>query len=110
MIHQLRVYEIFDHNKAPFHRRFEQHAWRIMKQYGFEILAFWEGREDDRPVFLYLLEWPDETTKDAAWASFGADQEWKDIKEATGAEHGKMVGSIRDTTLEPTSYSPGRVG
>src|SRR5439155_18965891 len=34
MIHQLRVYEIFDQNKQAFHDRFRDHAWRIMRSYG----------------------------------------------------------------------------
>ncbi len=29
MIHQLRIYEIFEHNKAAFHERFTRHALRI---------------------------------------------------------------------------------
>ena len=109
MIHQLRTYEIFEHNKAAFHRRFEEHAWRIMKTHGFDIVAFWDAVEDDGPVFVYLLSWPDEDTMGAAWASFMADREWAEIKEKTGAEHGKMVGAIRDHTLIPTAYSPDRI-
>ena len=110
MIHQLRTYEIFEHNKAAFHRRFEDHAWRIMKTHGFQIAAFWEAEEDGRQVFVYLLTWSDEQTMGTAWDAFMADQEWKDIKERTGAEHGQMVGAIRDQTLIPTAYSPGRIG
>ena len=109
MIHQLRTYEIFEHNKAAFHRRFEDHAWRIMKTYGFDIVAFWEAEEDGRPVFVYLLDWPDEAAMVSAWQSFMADEEWRDIKARTGAEHGQMVGAIRDQTLVPTPYSPNRI-
>ena len=32
MIHQLRVYEIFEHDKAAFHERFRDHAARLMRQ------------------------------------------------------------------------------
>ena len=39
MIHQLRIYEIFEHNKAAFHDRFRDHAARIMQTSGFEIIA-----------------------------------------------------------------------
>jgi hypothetical protein len=30
VVHQLRIYEIFDHNKQAFHDRFRNHAMRIM--------------------------------------------------------------------------------
>ncbi len=48
MIHQLRIYEIFERNKAAFHDRFRDHAARIMRSYGFDIIAMW-GREN-RPA------------------------------------------------------------
>ena len=104
----MRTYQIFPENKDAFHARFEQHAWRIMRKYGFEIQAFWESEEDGDPVFVYLLEWPDETTMRSAWEAFMADQEWSDIKAATSAKHGQMVGWIRDHPLTATSYSPTR--
>ncbi len=106
MIHQLRTYEIFEHNKAAFHARFRDHAWRLMKQYGFEILAFWESAEDNKTVFRYLLQWDDEASMDAAWTAFAANEEWKEIKRVTGAEHGDLVGDIAGVVLTPTDYSP----
>jgi len=106
MIHQLRIYEIFDTNKAAFHARFRDHAARIMRNYGFKIVAMWETREDDKPRFVYLIEWPDEATKSATWTAFMADAEWAEIKRATAAEHGALVGAIEDRLLTPLDYSP----
>jgi hypothetical protein len=106
MIHQLRIYEIFEHNKAAFHARFRDHAMRIMRRYAFEIVAMWEARRENRTEFVYLLRWPDEAAMRSAWANFMADAEWKDIKRVTGAEHGELVGDIADRTLRLTDYSP----
>ena len=105
MINQLRIYEIFDENKAAFHDRFRDHAARIMRRYGFRIVAMWEARGDGKTEFVYLLEWPDEPAKDAAWAAFMADEEWAEIKQVTAAEHGSLVGDIEDRVLDATSYS-----
>lgn len=106
MIYQLRIYEIFEHNKAAFHDRFRDHAARIMRTYGFDILAMWETRIDDRTEFVYLLAWPDETTMRSAWAQFMADEEWKEIKRVTGQQHGVLVGKIEERVLTLTNYSP----
>ncbi|HEV8436483.1 MAG TPA: NIPSNAP family protein [Methylomirabilota bacterium] len=106
MIHQLRIYEIFEHNKAAFHERFRDHAARIMQKYGFDIVAMWEAKRDRRTEFVYLLAWPDETVKSAAWARFMADDEWKEIKRVTAAKHGDLVGAIEDRLLVLTGYSP----
>jgi heme-degrading monooxygenase HmoA len=107
MIQQLRIYEIFENNKAAFHNRFRDHAARIMRtRYGFRIVAMWETRVSDRTEFVYLLEWPDEAAKAAAWSAFMADAEWSEIKHVTHAAHGLMVGEIEDRLLVPTDYSP----
>ena len=95
MIHQLRIYEIFEHNKAAFHARFRNHATRIMRRHGFRILAMWEAK-GKRTEFVYLLEWSDEAAKASAWAAFMADQEWAGIKRAMAAEHGDLVGAQED--------------
>jgi hypothetical protein len=55
---------------------------------------------------VYLLSWPDVATKEAAWNAFRADEEWKDVKRVTAAEHGELVGEIEDRVLTPTAYSP----
>jgi len=109
MIQQLRIYEIYEKNKAQFHARFRDHAARIMRtKYGFEIVAMWETKFEGRTEFAYLLEWPDEATKTAQWAAFMADAEWTEIKRVTHAEHGLMVGAIEDRLLVPVDYSPAR--
>ena len=108
MIHQLRIYEIFEHNKAAFHDRFRDHAARIMKIYGFNILAMWETKTDQRTEFLYLLSWPNETTMRDAWTRFMADEEWKEIKRVTSAKYGDLVGGIEDRVLVMTDYSPSK--
>jgi heme-degrading monooxygenase HmoA len=105
MIHQLRIYEIFEHNKGAFHARFRDHAARIMGRHGFHIVAMWEATSPKRTEFVYLLRWPDEQTKSRAWETFMADQEWSNIKKVTGAQ-GSLVGEIEDRLLVPTDYSP----
>jgi NIPSNAP protein len=106
LIQQLRIYEIFERNKAAFHVRFRDHAMRIMRRYGFEFLSLWESSTDGRTEFVYLLLWPDLATKEAAWRGFMADPEWQEIKRLTKAEHGDLVGEIEDRVLRPTAYSP----
>jgi heme-degrading monooxygenase HmoA len=75
MIHQLRIYEIFEHNKVAFHARFRDHAVRIMRTYGFNIIHIWESKYNNRTEFVYLLSWDDEETMRNAWTEFMADEE-----------------------------------
>ena len=105
-VHQLRIYEIFDHNKQAFHDRFRDHAMGIMAKYDFNIVAMWEAKNGARTEFVYLLEWPDEATMKDRWAKFMADKEWAAIKKETAAKYGNLVGEIQDRTLQLTAYSP----
>jgi hypothetical protein len=107
VIHQLRIYEIFDANKKAFHERFRDHAMRIMARYGFKIVATWESQHHNRTELVYLLEWPDTETMKEQWAKFMSDREWVEIKKVTAEAHGPLVGDIEDRTLELTDYSPG---
>jgi NIPSNAP len=106
VIHQLRIYEIFDSNKKAFHDRFRDHAMRIMGKYDFKIVATWESKKDNRTEFVYLLEWPDRDTMADRWQKFLRDQEWIEIKKETGEMYGPLVGEIQDRTLCLTDYSP----
>jgi hypothetical protein len=109
VIHQLRIYEIFDGNKKAFHDRFRDHAMRIMAKYDFKIVATWESKKDNRTEFVYLLEWPDKETMTDRWKKFLQDQEWIEIKKETGEINGPLVGEIQDRTLYLTDYSPRKV-
>lgn len=106
VIHQLRTYQIFEHNKQAFHQRFREHAMRIMARYDFKILAIWETQHNGRTEFVYLLQWPDHATLTDRWARFMADPEWAAIKKRTAAQHGQLVGDIQDRVLEVQDYSP----
>jgi NIPSNAP len=108
VVHQLRIYEIFEGNKQAFHDRFRAHAMRIMKKYDFDIVAMWETKNGERTEFAYLLEWPDEATMKDRWTKFMADEEWARIKKETAARHGQLVGEIQDRTLRYVPYSPQR--
>ena len=72
VIHQLRIYEIFDGNKKAFHDRFRDHAMRIMAKYDFKIVATWESKKDNRTEFVYLLEWTDKETMTDRWKKIPA--------------------------------------
>jgi hypothetical protein len=66
------------------------------------------SKTERRTEFVYLLEWPDEETKTNAWASFVEDSEWAEIKRATSAQTGALVGEIEDRVLVPTEYRASR--
>ncbi len=105
MIHQLRIYRIEPSLKLEFDTRFRNHASRIMKSYNFNIVAMWYSELEGNTEFVYILEWPDETTMRTQWDAFMADTEWEAIKNQSREAHGEMVlAKVRDQVLEDTEW------
>lgn len=105
MINQLRIYDVPPDNRGPFLDRFRDHAARIMRRYGFRILAMWTNETEGRFRFVYLLAWQDQSEMKNKWDAFMVDAEWSEIKAETAAEHGQFVLGIEDLFLEPTDFS-----
>ncbi|WP_256994620.1 NIPSNAP family containing protein [Pseudomonas tolaasii] len=93
-IYQLRIYEIFEDNKVAFHEKFCDHAMRIMARHGFDIIALWQTKTDQRTERMRQGR-----------ANLMADQEWSAIKEKSAAGHGAMVGQIQEKVMALTDYS-----
>ena len=64
-----------------------------------------EAKTDRRTEFVYVLAWPDEAAKSAAWAKFMANDEWKEVKRVTSAQYGDLVGEAQDRLLIPAEGS-----
>lgn len=106
-VYQLRIYEVAPDKREVFHNRFKNHAMRIMKRYGFEIIALWESTSVVDFEFIYILRWPDVATMDRQWAAFLADEEWIAIKKQTVAKTGEPVQKVTGRVLSEAEYSPG---
>ncbi len=62
------------------HDRFRQHTNRLFQKHGMTIVGFWQplnaGME---PTLIYLLAYKDGKARDAAWAAFRSDPDWKAV-------------------------------
>jgi heme-degrading monooxygenase HmoA len=105
-VYQLRIYQIDPKKRDIFHKRFQRHAMRIMKTYGFDIKAMWESKTEEKLEFIYLLKWPDLSILESQWKKFMADKEWIDIKKQTVTDGGEPVLQVSSRVLEPIEYSP----
>src|SRR5690606_24205456 len=98
-IQQLRIYEVNRSNRNHFHERFQDHALRIMKRHGFNVVDIWESDTGTNLQFIYILSWPNMATMEDRWKSFLSDKEWIDIKKRTVEEHGELVESANGQPL-----------
>jgi hypothetical protein len=62
------------------HDRFRQHTNRLFQKHGMTIVGFWQplnaGMER---TLIYLLAYKDGKARDAAWAAFRSDPDWKAV-------------------------------
>lgn len=103
-VFQLRIYEVAPDRRRQFHERFENHALRIMRRYGFKPVALWESNSVSNFEFVYILQWPDIETMERQWAAFLADAEWIEIKRKMAAEIGEPVQRVSARVLENVAY------
>lgn len=106
IMYQLRIYEVNPEKRTAFHERFRNHAMRIMKKYGFNIVAMWEADTGEKLEFVYILHWPDIETMERQWAAFMSDQEWVDAKTKVAQEIGEPVLRATNRLLNAVAYSP----
>ena len=105
-VYQLRIYEVSPDKREIVHNRFRNHALRIMKRYGFELIALWESTSVVNFEFVYLVRWPDAATMDRQGKAFLADEEWIGIKKQTVQESGEPVIRVTSRLLDAVDYFP----
>ena len=108
MIYELRTYLPAPNRMDDLLNRFQTFAMDLFKKHGLEVVGFWTaGESEDSTKIVYLLRFPDEQSREAAWNAFKSDPQWKSIKEQSEAK-GPLVESISEEILMPTAFSPMR--
>ena len=106
MIYELRTYQAAPGKLGALNARFRDHTLGLFARHGLEVVGFWtyaHGGWSDRLV--YLMRFDDMTDRDAKWATFGADEDWRAARAASEVD-GPLTSRIRSDILRPTDYSP----
>jgi hypothetical protein len=104
-IFELRTYESHS-DRAALNKlaMFNAGEIPIFRRTGLTPVFFGETILGARmPSLNYMLTFKDMAARDAAWAAFGQDPEWKTL--SGKPEYRENVSAISDIILRPTSYS-----
>ena len=104
-VYELRTYESHS-NRAALNkiRMFNAGEVPIFRRAGLTPVFFGETLIGaNMPSLTYMLAFSDMTARDAAWARFGQDPEWKTL--SADPQYRDNVSAITDVILQPTSYS-----
>jgi hypothetical protein len=102
VIYELREYTAAPGCAARLHDRFRNHVLQLFQRHGLDPAGFWTDAADPDRV-LYLLRFPDEETRTAAWAAFRADPEWQTVKAESEAA-GPIVAEMTSRMLGQPPY------
>ena len=103
----LRIYE--SHNERAAAKKIEMfntHELPIFQRVGLTPVFFGQTLVGaSMPNLTYLLVFPDDAGRKAAWGRFGADDEWKKLKAMPEYADKEIVSKITNKILTPETYS-----
>lgn len=108
-LYELRVYTASPGKMAALDARFRDHTIDLFKRHGMTPVAFFHvysapGQPADDRLF-YLMGYKDRAARDASWAAFAGDPEWKQVY-ADSQKDGSLTSKIENTFLNAADYSP----
>ncbi len=103
----LRIYQ--SHNERAAKKKiemFNKAELEIFKRVGLTPVFFGETIIGSAmPNLTYMLVFPDEAGRSAAWGRFGGDAEWKKLSALPEYANKEIVSNITNKVLKPTAYS-----
>lgn len=86
---------------------FNQEEIKIFRRSGIHPVFFGESVYGSRqPNLTYMVWYDDMRAREAAWAKFLADPDWKRISVKPGWTNAEAVSNISNTFLQPLPFSP----
>lgn len=105
---EVRMYE--SNNLNTLHRKikmFNEGEAAIFKRLGMQPVFFGETIVGaNQPNLVYMLSYEDLSQREQAWKAFGADDEWKKLRETPGYSDAEIVSNISNYLVTPLPFSP----
>jgi hypothetical protein len=103
----LRIYE--SHNERAARKKiemFNEHELPIFRRVGLNPVFFGETLIGSKmPNLTYMLVFPDDAERQAAWNRFKMDDDWKKLKAVPEYADKEIVSHITNKILTPAPYS-----
>jgi hypothetical protein len=108
---ELRTYTVMPGRLEDLHARFRNNTLRIFAKHGMTSMLYWRPVADQPKMtdkMVYLLAFPSQEARGAAWTAFSADPEWKKVSDDSQKTGPMLIspGGVVSVQLTPTDYSP----
>jgi hypothetical protein len=103
-IYELRIYQANPGRLADLSARFRDHTTAMFEKHGMTNVGYWTPIDPADERIIYILSYPSMEAREASWAAFGADEEWRAARTASEA-NGPLVASVSSTFMQLADYS-----
>lgn len=106
-VYELRMYHTFPNRLTPLVTRFRNGEVKVFEKNHMNFMGAWVPQDapDHENLFIYLLAHENREAAKKNWAGFGADPDWKTIRDTSEAD-GKIVEKVESTFMDPVDFSP----
>ncbi len=104
---EIRTYSVSAGKMEALHKRFRDHTNRLFTKHGIEMVGYWnvvKGEGADSTL-VFVLAYPSQDAREAAWKAFAADPEWQKAK-TESEKDGVLVSKADSRYMVPSDYSP----
>ena len=106
-IYELRTYVTAPGKQAALNARFRDHTRRLFEKHGMKNIGYWTpfDRPESGTTLVYFLHHPSRQEADANWRAFGADPEWRGLREESEVEGKLLAGPPERIYLRALGFS-----
>ena len=106
-VYELRMYHTFPNRLTPLVTRFRNGEVKVFEKNHMNFMGAWVPQDapNHENLFIYLLAHENREAAKKNWAGFGADPDWKTIRDTSEAD-GKIVEKVESTFMDPVDFSP----
>jgi hypothetical protein len=106
-VYELRMYHTYPNRLTPLVTRFRNGEVKVFEQNHMKFMGAWVPQDapNHENLFIYLLAHENREAAKKNWAGFGADPDWKTIRDTSEAD-GKIVEKVESTFMDPVDFSP----
>jgi hypothetical protein len=100
-----RIYELRTYTSNPgkldnLINRFRIYTQYIFVKHGMQLEGFWVPIENEEQKIVYILSFPDQSSREISWKEMIADPEWVSIKAKSNID-GELVQVIQAMAMYP---------
>lgn len=103
--YEMRIYYCEAGKLPDLLTRFRNHTTKLFEKHGMTNVGYWVPTSNEQNALYYVLSYPNKEARDASWKAFGADPEWKTVREKS-EESGKIVAKVESIFMNLADFSP----